>query len=420
MARESPLNQFHTESEASFLAWGPPGEGALVVETFGELESEYAALRKGCVLIDEPQRGTVRVTGDDRLEFLGRMITQQVQGVEPWRMVRSFWLNRKGRIDADLRVVLLPGEAVLDVDVLAAGRTAETLGSFLFAEDVELVDASEDRHRLSLHGPTALAVLAEAAEETGADGAPALGELEPGGATVARIAGAEVVVFRDDLTAEPGLYLDVPTDAAAAVYARLVEAGAPTETEPRHRLRRAGWHALNIARIEAGSPVYNLDFGPDSLPAETGVLRDRVSFTKGCYLGQEVVARMDALGHPKKVLVALRIDASSARSPEAQPTTGAAVLPGGGVEGDDAATAGASPGEGNARSGGGMGGRGGGVGAVTSSVRSPMLGDDVVCLAMVKWGEHEPGREVRVETAAGPAPARVQPGLRSWPPAGDA
>src|SRR5439155_17574914 len=72
------------------------------------------------------------------------------------------------------------------------------------------------------------------------------------------------------------------------------------------RARRIGWHAYNIARIEAGWPIFNIDFGPDSLPHETGVLEDRVSFKKGCYLGQEVVARMQSLGHPKQRLVGLK------------------------------------------------------------------------------------------------------------------
>ncbi|MCA9310952.1 MAG: hypothetical protein KDA21_07090, partial [Phycisphaerales bacterium] len=94
MAQNSPLNNQHREQDASFTEYGP----VPVVETFGELEAEYAAIRKGAVLLDQPTRATVEVTGDDRLEFLNRMITQELKGMAPGMVRRGFWLNRKGRI----------------------------------------------------------------------------------------------------------------------------------------------------------------------------------------------------------------------------------------------------------------------------------------------------------------------------------
>src|SRR6185436_21150893 len=89
--------------------------------------------------------------------------------------------------------------------------------------------------------------------------------------------------------------------------------------------RRIGWHAYNIARLEAGWPIFNIDFGPDSLPHETGVLNDRVSFKKGCYLGQEVVARMQSLGHPKQRLVGLKAVEETGADEDRVPEAGAAL-----------------------------------------------------------------------------------------------
>jgi folate-binding protein YgfZ len=171
-----------------------------------------------------------------------------------------------------------------------------------------------------------------------------------------------------------------------------------------YKLRHAGWHALNIARIEAGTPVFRVDFGPTNLPAETGVLHDRVSFTKGCYLGQEVVARMHSLGHPKQTLAALRITRSTtaADGTPDMPMTGSTIFPApeGPDETDDAARTPAD----DAKP----------VGAVTSATRSPMLGDEPVCFAMLKWKHHEPGTPLLVQTGSGFALATVNDGLRLW------
>jgi folate-binding Fe-S cluster repair protein YgfZ len=118
-----------------------------------------------------------------------------------------------------------------------------------------------------------------------------------------------------------------------------------------------------------------------------------VSFTKGCYLGQEIVARMQSLGHPKQVLVGLKLDdiaAGSDDTPERQPETGASVM--------------LAP----------QGGEPKGVGAVTSSTRSPMLGDRLICFAPMKWDHSKPGIRVQVLTHAGPVGAEVTGSLVFW------
>ncbi|MBL8765625.1 MAG: hypothetical protein JNM07_15400, partial [Phycisphaerae bacterium] len=158
-------------------------------------------------------------------------------------------------------------------------------------------------------------------------------------AAIVTIAGRRVVVDRSDTTGEVGLELVMSTGDVPAVYEQILERGlstngppgagpAATITPAGYRMRPAGWHAYNIARIEAGTPLFNIDFGPNSLPAETGVLDDRVSFTKGCYLGQEVVARMKSLGHPKQTLVGLRLyptEAQQGSGRECQPGAGAVI-----------------------------------------------------------------------------------------------
>lgn len=402
MPRLSPLIALHQHADALLIPYGPVSPGAepvLMVAAFDPIEIEYAAIRRHAAILDQPNRSTLAVTGSDRLEFLNRMLTQELspaKGFTPFLARSSFWLSRKGRIDADLRVLNLPDRVLLDVDVHAADRARTTLESYIITEDVQIADLSSTHHRLSIHGPGAAALLArQSTPVAGVD----VATIAPNQVSIVQIADTQVIVNRHDLTGEIGLELLLPADRAQHVYELLStpwdqRAGAPAAPTT-DLARRVGWHALNIARIEAGSPVYYLDFGPDSLPHETGVLRDRVSFTKGCYLGQEVVARMESLGHPKQRVVALDIhaDASSPNAPQAE--TGTQILA---QNTDDAPV----------------------VGAVTSSCISPMLGSKPIALAMVKWSNSDPATPLFLSVASGTAharlPATVRPTLRFLPP----
>lgn len=392
MANPSPLRAELLRRNAELAPYGPPDAGVEVAQTLGPVELEYAALRKNCVLIDQPHRGTVQMTGADRIEFLNRMLTQELKPLDGGAMqwVESFWLSRKGRIDADVRVLGFGDRVLFDVDVHQAAHFVTTLDAYIFAEDAELKDVSQAMHRVALIGPKAGRLLELATNETKA-GKPAH-EIEDGETCEVVIAGRAVYVDRSDAVGVPAFGLVMERDDAEAVYTRLCELGMPDGqdaigqenaglsrgegTGAEIGLRVAGWHAYNIARIEAGEPVFNLDFGATSLPGETGVMRRRVSFKKGCYLGQEIVARMDALGHPKQTVVALRVGSSP---DDPQPVTGSELVAAGQV-----------------------------VGAVTSSTVSPMLGGQVVCLATVRWDFHEPGTNMVVRTDEGEVAAVIQ------------
>ncbi|MEM9082246.1 MAG: hypothetical protein AAGB34_01535 [Planctomycetota bacterium] len=385
MAIPSPIHPMHERAEAIFLPYASPdqaGEPAMVVEAYASVEVEYAAIRKGVALFDEPHLGSIRISGDDGVEFLNRMVTQQLDGLNPYQHRRSFWLSRKGRIDADLRLAFDGSQILAEVDVLVAASVAESLSQYVFAEDVTFTDVSDELHRMSLHGPKGIDLLSSIATPSAG---PVLATIEEGQSAVVTVEGFEVHIDRGDITGQPGLRLAMPKDGAAAIWEALLRADA--EAEHTFALKPAGWHAINIARLEGGTPVFNVDFGTNSLPAETSLLDQRVDFTKGCYLGQEVVARMHSLGHPKQVLVALQADASTPE--DGQPQTGMALL---------------SKGSDNS------------IGAITSSVRSPMLSNAVICFAMVKWGHHEAGTVLETVTAAGHTELTVQEQLTFWKP----
>jgi len=397
MTSPSPIAALLLDAGAAFQPYGSPERGLSVAMVITDVQLEYAALRKGCAVIDLPHHGSIIASGQERLGFLNGMITQDVGAMGSGQLRRSFWLNRKGRIDADLRLAELGDRTLIAADALVAAATADALNEFVFAEDAVLEDASERLHRVALHGPRAGDLLT-AASDTDRAIAP-----EPDHAATTTIAGAEVVVEREDSAGELGLVLTVPADAARAVYERLFEAGgercferltgpgdpaAPERNPHAFGLRPIGWMAYNIARIEAGWPLFNIDFDDQCLPAETGVLHDRVSFTKGCYLGQEVVARMQSLGRPKQVLRGLRAADSAAHLP----VEGARLF---------AQPEAEQP-----------------VGVVTSSAVSPMLGATPVCLARVKTPNADPGGTLYADLGgAARTPLLVADQLAAWPPA---
>ena len=361
-----------------YVPYGPPDEEGLIAcevpSTFGSVEAEYAAIRRGAGLLDCPHRGTLRVTGGERRDFLDRMLTQDLRTLVPGRVLRSFWLNRQGRIEGDLAIAEMGDFALIDVDVHQAAPVAETLRAFLFTEDVAIGDASDELHHIAAHGPAAQEIVRAAAS----------GPAEPLASCAARtfeIAGVVAALFRRDQTGAPGIEIVVPRAGADAVWEALLAGGAAG------RVRPVGWYAYNIARIEAGTPLFNIDFGPTNLPHETGVVEDRVSFTKGCYLGQEIVARMQNLGRPKQMLVGLRM------KEDLLPVAGGQVFE--------------RSGEGAERSMGAL------VGTITSSTLSPMLGAAPVAFAMLRTAHAEEGATVLVSAEGEQAEATVT-GLRFW------
>jgi len=394
MTIPSPLRNQHALAEAEFTVFppedvpadlpAPAGEESSlrveVVATYGDVAAERKAIRTACALFDQPHRARLRVTGDDRLVFLNNMLTQALADVKPWHAVDSFWLNRKGRIDADPRVIILDDAILLDTDAAAIERARETLDAFVIADDVALESEAESFHRLALHGPSApLLLRAVATREAGAP----LSDLSVGGVCRATIAGAPVLIDRADALGAPGFELHVRTEDALTVHQQLIERGSLGDGDggseaAQINLRQVGQSAVDAERVIAGRPRSLVDFGPSNLPAETGLLHERVSFKKGCYLGQEVVARLHALGKPKQMMVALRAQTQAKGVPRGTPLRKDA-------ESDP-------------------------IGRITSCARSERL-DALVALAMVKTAHAAPGTELVIEPELSAMRMTVEPRL---------
>ena len=331
-ASTDPLHDLHEQAEAEFQPYAA-GE---IVSTFGEPQAEYASLRKGVGLMDLPQRGFVELTGRDRLPFLNNLVSNQTfdkaakTGLAAGAGTYAFLLHAKtGRVIADLNVLELGDRTLLEVDGRLAAAVAAALERYRFAEQVTIVDRTGHLHEVALHGPHAATAVHE------------LPSLAPMGSAAIDLFGTPAVVWRDDPTGTPGHHLVLPAAAARVVWMNLIN---------RH-VRPVGWAAYNAARVEAGRPLFGVDFDDTALPAETGPLLDRaVSFTKGCYPGQEIVARMHARGQAAKKIVGIRT------ADGALPIAGSLLT-------DDAGHA---------------------VGGVTSSTVSPLLSNAAVAIATVR------------------------------------
>lgn len=359
MANPSPLHERFDEADAQLMPLG--GDGAIAA-LHDVLEVEYAALRKAVVAVDCPNRALATLTGGDRIDFLHRLLTNDIAGLQPGAVTRAFLLTAKGRIIADAHVVHTIDATHLDTDVFGVAALLEQLNELLFGEDVQIDDRRQSWHRLSLHGPNVQALL-----DAGA--ARSVDPIEPGRFGEVTVGTIGAYAYRDDDCGVPGVHLWLPTAHAAPMWTALMETGQTLG------LRAAGWMAYNTARIEAGSPLFMVDFDTNALPGETALLDQAVSFTKGCYRGQEIVARLRDVGHPARTLVRFAAD------DDTLPTATAPVFD--------------QP-------------NGQQVGAITSSTIAPMRGGRAIGLAMVKWDHREAG-ELFTPAEGSTIPINIEP-----------
>jgi aminomethyltransferase len=365
----NPLKPLHEQTDAEFQDYA----GTEIVSTFGEPQAEYAAIHKGCALIDLPQRGLLELTGKDRLDFLNRFLTNQT--VDPknktplpaGKGVYAFLLNNKGRIVTDMNVIERGDRTFLELDARNVAMLRQTLEKFVFSEKVQFADRVGELHQIVMMGPKAAELLRRITPEAGgahaAEGerpitvgaaAKDFSSLAPLGSAAVRLFDIDITLYRDDPAGVPGFYLICPADSAKDLWQNLLArfaAGPVGSIQPAKReIWPAGWAVFNTTRIEAGRPLFGIDFDDTLLPAETGQLARAVSFTKGCYLGQEIVARMHSRGQAARQIVGVRVEE------DALPIAGAPIY-------DDKQNQ---------------------VGGVTSSTISPILSNAAICLAIVK------------------------------------
>ncbi len=248
-----------------------------------ELDAQYRQLREECGLLDRSGRGKLAVTGPDSADYLQGQLTNDVEALEPGEGQYAALLDRKGHMKADMRV-LRPGAEELWIDTEPEGldATRKHLQMYKIGREVEMVDVTEERAILSLIGPRSVEIA----------GTPPLPEFACEETSVAGV---------DCLAAgtRDGIDLIAAGEDSDRLREALLGAGA-VEVCP---------EAVEILRIEAGVPRFGAEMGAETMPAEAGIVEAAVSFTKGCYIGQETVARLHYKGRPNRLLRGLRLSA---------------------------------------------------------------------------------------------------------------
>ena len=250
--------------------------------------AEYEAVRGGGAgLFDLSARGRVEVSGGEAVMFLNGMLTNDVAKLEEGAWMHAAFPNPQGRLLAATRVIKRGGAFLFDTEATTHPAVLKHLERFTLAGDFHVRDLTAETALLSVQG-------ARAAEFVGAEAAATA----RGRVTRATFGGVGVTVIRATHTAEDGFDLFVGAAGAEAVWDSLAASGA----------RPAGHDALEVLRVEAGVPRYGLDASDANVVLEVVDEAEAVSYTKGCYAGQEIIARIHWRGHVAKRLAGVIFD----------------------------------------------------------------------------------------------------------------
>lgn len=304
-----------------------------------ELDAQYRAIREGAALVERPERAAIAVTGPEAADYLQGQLTNDVESLSPGEGAYAALLDRKGHLQADLRALrLADDEYLLEAEGEAGPALLRHLSTYKIGRQVEIGDRSSELALTSVLGPAAASL-------TGAEG------LRPEHAhREISVAGTGCRAIATD----NGIDLLCAPAETEAMRRALLDAGAEAASEA----------AAEIVRVESGRPRFSRELSGAPMPAEAGIVERAVNFEKGCYIGQEPVARLHYRGKPNRQLRGLRLSAA--------------------VEPGAALTLGEKE-----------------VGAIATSCTSPALGP--IALAIVRR-EAEPGATLEV---AGGATAEV-------------
>ena len=252
-----------------------------------ELDGQYRLLREEAGLVDRSDRGKLVLEGAETADYLQGQLTNDVESLEPGEGQYAALLDRKGHMQGDMRVLRIAGDRFwIDTEAVALPAIRRHLEMYRVGREIEVTDATDGWGLLSVIGPAA-------GERTGADPVGpehSHRELELGPVRVRAVGSAL------------GADLLVPLADVAAARERLASAGVEAVSE----------EAAEILRVEAGIPRFGAEMTIETIPQEAGINERAVSFTKGCYIGQETVARLHYKGKPNRHLRGLRLSGGAA------------------------------------------------------------------------------------------------------------
>lgn len=313
----------------------------------------YAAARHRAAFLDRSDRGRIALTGNDRATYLQGLLTNDIVALKPGDGCYAAYLTPQGRMITDLFVYEVGDVMLLTMDGSLKDAVLAKLDQFIFAEDVQLGDVTETFAQIAVVGPEAARAVSAVLCGASSEALSALGEH---GNMRAQFDERPAIVARITDAGEPGFDLFIEREQAGRLVSALSAAGFVP----------LGPEAADAIRIEAGMPMFGRDMDAETIPLEAGIEKRAISFSKGCYVGQEVIIRVLHRGHGRvaRKLVGLTIEGATA------PAAGTPVRSG---DRD--------------------------VGVVTSSAISPALGDRPIALGYLHRDFLEPGTQLSVDGA---------------------
>jgi len=350
------LHAFHEQLSGQWTAVN----GAETIAHYGDFLAEHAACYETAAVLDLSFRSRLCLTGSDRMRFLHGQVTNDVKSLQPGEGCYAALTTAKGKMQADLNIYCLKEEVLLDSEPGLTSIIAERLERYIVADDVQVVEVGSSYGLLSVQGPQAAKIVSELGLCAGlpkqafsveASDRPELGE---------------IYLINQPRLGSVGYDLFVPIATIGVVAERLSHIARSSGA------RWAGWAAFETARIEMGIPRFGIDMDESHFPQECGIEARAVSYTKGCYIGQETLNRIHTMGHVNRLLRGLRLESETINLPP----KGAKLF------------------HLNKE-----------VGYVTSAAESPKFGK--VALGYVRKEASQTGNELALETPSGRSHARV-------------
>ncbi len=356
--KTTPLYTIHEQLGASFekkhLDWN-------IATEFTDSVSEHHAVRNNVGISDVSYRGRYQLIGEDRAKFLHRIISNDVESLSTGEGTYATILTHRGKIIADMSISVL--EAAIRIDT--APETTESLfnelDKYIIADDVELSDVTAETGAIAVHGPKSTDLVQSV---LGINELAALPKRYNCSREADSLFKHTIICVRTDDTGEMGWTLYTAAAELVSLWETLMTEGARFDIQP------IGWNALESLRIEAGVPRYGAELTDAVIPLEAE-LEHAIDFEKGCYIGQEIVARMKYRGHPNRLLRGIEVDSDSTSQECCILRGGAPVF-----KGDKE------------------------VGWVTSATFAPTL-EKSIALGYVRMEVTEAGSRVQIETPEG-------------------
>ena len=286
-----PLHEFHETFNGVFFDFN----GKEAVAHYGDPVAEHLSLSQAAGVLDLSFRGRLCLLGTDRQKFLNGQVTNNVKDLKTGQGCYAALITAKGKMQSDLNIYALENELLLDFEPGLSDAVKDRLDKYIISDDAQIVDVAPHYSLLSIQGPKAVAVIQSL--ELGF-------EIPEARMTLTKIKNdmlGELYLVNLPRTGAIGFDLFVPTPAAPAVADKLIASAKDAGGGP------CGWQALELARIEAGIPRFGADMDETNLPPEAGLDKIAISYSKGCYIGQEVIARIRTYGQVAKSLRGIRL-----------------------------------------------------------------------------------------------------------------